>query len=164
MIKILFDIESKLIDMLTRQPLNSMYIDYKEPFVQRIWWQYNQYRIYLHKIQRSSGPLKSFYHPHPWTSAMRIIKGSYEMGIGTEDTILSKLHLCEGCAYEMTHPEGWHYVNPIDEYAYSIMVTGEKYVGLEMPAKPDKEFRKLKQHEMVDIMSTVMDYYEPIKK
>ena len=62
----------------------SIYVDYEHPHVERVWREYTindiQYRIYLHRIHPPEG--KALYHPHPWPSAISVLDGSYETGIG----------------------------------------------------------------------------------
>src|SRR3989304_3422950 len=132
MLEILFDIESKLINLLAHDSLykETMYIDYHKPFVKRIWFPFGEYRVYLHKIEPCNESKEALYHPHPWKSAIRIIKGKYEMGIGhsaTEEipTTDCKLILPLGSAYEMIEEHAWHYVRPINDPVYSLMVAGE---------------------------------------
>ena len=67
-------------------------------------------------------------HPHPWPSAMRVVKGSYEMclSLGVA-TVPSSLVLTAGSAYEMVDIHAWHNVRPLNDVAYSLMVMGPKY-------------------------------------
>lgn len=97
---------------------------------------------------------------------MEIIKGKYEMGIGHSNTnefpkTDCKLILPAGTIYEMTEKDGWHYVNPIDGPCYTLMVTGELN-GREMPIEPNKEFRKLNDSEISDIICNILDLEEII--
>lgn len=64
---------------------NSVYVDYHKPYVKRLWKQIGANRVYLHQItpyERS----ESLLHPHPWPSAMKVIGGTYEMGVGYSPT------------------------------------------------------------------------------
>lgn len=163
MIKVLQEIESKLSSLLVENELHSMYIDYHKPFVSRIWFQYGDYRVYLHKIESCGDNKEALFHPHPWKSAIRLIRGKYEMGIGHSETndipnTDCKLILSEGTVYEMTEENGWHYVNPLS-VSYSIMVTGERS-NRKMPVEPKKDFRKLNSIEVYDILNVVSNYYK----
>jgi hypothetical protein len=104
---------------------NSLYIDYEEPLVERMWVEDGKNRIYAHKIHPCKTP---FYHPHPWPSAMLVLGGGrYKMEIGVEDHIISRMVLSDLSYYEMDEPEGWHSVQPIDEPIFSLMVTGKPW-------------------------------------
>lgn len=153
---ILIQAEQQLPALLKNSELHSMYIDYHPPFVKRIWLQYGEYRIYMHRIEPCSSSPEALYHPHPWHSAIRIVRGHYEMGVGHSASnelppTDCKLLLGPGTLYEMTEPDGWHYVNPLDKPVYSLMVTGKRSER-PMPLEPKKEFRKLNREEQADIL------------
>lgn len=107
---------------------HSLDITYLPPRVKRVWTQYNEkIRLFLHKIYPASSKY-AFYHPHPWLSAMKIVQGSYQMGLGCDDgsdspQILSTQIFNEGSYYDMTHPKAWHYV-AANDIVYTIMITG----------------------------------------
>lgn len=164
MLNILSDIEAGLRRHLCTSELHSMYIDYHKPYVKRIWYQHFDYRVYLHKIEPCNDSIEALYHPHPWKSAIKILKGSYEMGVGHSKTIEvpktdCKLILPAGTQYEMTEKDSWHYVNPLRYPVYSIMVTGE-LTKREMPIEPKKSFRKLHIQEIEDIINVVNEHYD----
>ncbi len=135
MLKVLFDLEKQLPALLEKPGWNSLMIDYETPHVQRLWRRVGDYRLCLHRISPCETAL---YHPHPWPSAVRILSGDYEMGVGmvvpgeAELTEITKGVLTEGTSYEMLHPMGWHYVKPLKIASYSIMVMGPPY-----PPRPD---------------------------
>lgn len=162
MIKLLNKIEENLGDILFKNADNirTMYIDYHKPYVSRMWFidKENDCRVFLHKIETCQESKEALYHPHPWDSAMRIIAGQYEMGIGHSETneipkTDCKLILRSGTCYEMTEMHGWHYVSPIDEPAYTLMITPNKLNGREVPLEPNKAFRKLTREEIEDIVT-----------
>lgn len=157
MIEVLQEIERILPERLvSREGFKSMYIDYHPPIVERIWFPYKEYRVYLHKIHPCNESKLTLFHPHPWKSAVKIINGKYEMGVGHSKTdevpaIDCKLVLTKGSTYEMTAENGWHYVNPIDRPVYSLMVTGELFKR-KMPVEPKKNFRELTEQEINNIL------------
>jgi hypothetical protein len=153
MIKILNIVELNINSLVKTSKLNTMYIDYHKPYVKRIWFQFVDYRVYLHKIEPCNEPLEALYHPHPWKSIIRILN-EYPKTV-------CKLVLPAGTVYEMTDPNGWHYVSPVHEPVYSLMITGERY-GREMPLMPNKEFRELEESEILDILREVKFYYSKI--
>lgn len=137
--------------------VKTMYIEYEEPFVSRVWFPFKEYRIYLHRIEVPTN--KVFFHPHKWESAMLIAKGTYEMGIGHSTTndepkVDCRLLLNTGSKYEMCEKDAWHYVKPINDAVYTLMVTG-KLNGREMPKEGPSEYRELTTDEFDDIISTI---------
>ncbi len=86
---------------------------------------------------------------------MRVLAGNYEMGIGyglglQAPPIAARLILGAGSEYEMTDPDSWHYVRPLEEPTLSLMVAGqpwnrespksEKPLGPLFPRKVDELF------------------------
>ncbi len=167
MLNKLFEIEKDIMNLVfdrLLQDMRTMYIDYHGPIVERIWFDYDGLRIYLHKIHKCNKSTDALFHPHPWKSAIRILKGSYEMGVGhsSDNTVPSidcKLILPEGSCYEMTEENGWHYVNPITDYVYSLMITGERS-SRKMPVEPNKDFRELTNKEYADVFNACKEYYD----
>lgn len=128
-LSLLTDIEDKLPVLLQEAALwQSVNIDYHPPKVERVWLEYDTLRICLHRIYPAK-PLETLFHAHPWPSAMKILKGTYETGIGlssddSQPAIATTLLLNEGDVYEMISPNEWHYVCPIGEVTYSLMISG----------------------------------------
>lgn len=141
---------------------HSMYIDYEPPIVERIWFQLGDDRVYLHKIHKAKN-FQTLYHPHPWKSAIRIVEGSYEMGVGhsaTDETPPTDclLVLKQGSAYTMFEQDAWHWVNPITDFVYSLMITGERF-NRKMPVEPEKKFNELTSEQFKDIIAVFQNYY-----
>lgn len=169
MLQILEEIEKQMSRILIgiideTIPIKTLYIDYHKPFVKRIWFSVADYRVYLHLIEAMDRnvPTQALFHPHPWPSAMRIIKGEYLMGVGNSKTDDAPEPDCTliipaGTCYEMTNHDGWHYVYPTVD-TYTIMVTGPP-TGRKMPIEPQKTFRELTPDEVEDILSVVLNYY-----
>lgn len=132
---------------------NSLKVDYNHPHVDRLWRSFEGSRILLHRIHPCTTE-QALLHPHPWPSAVwvlpRVHGGSYETGIGYGDPsgevppLAAKFILATGTTYEMTDPNGWHYVRPIKRHIYTMMVTGKPY-GL----PKDERFGQLKQHRLL---------------
>lgn len=136
MIKKLFEAEQELSNLLKNEKWNSVFVDYEKPFVERLWCQWGDYRVNLHKIHPCEDK-ESFFHPHPWPSAMKIIGGLYRMDVGygeglIEPSVISTCWLNAGSYYEMTDMNAWHSVRPIRFPVYSIMLTGKPWER-EMP-------------------------------
>lgn len=106
----------------------TLLVDYHPPIVKRVWGYYQGYRVSLHKIYPCQ-EWEALFHPHPWPSAMRILSGTYEMAVSCSEgkdvpPVAAKLILTAGASYEMTHPDSWHSVRPLEEPVFSLMVTG----------------------------------------
>jgi hypothetical protein len=132
---VLKQVETLLPDLLLRTDWKTVDVDYHPPRVERVWLQYGSLRINLHRIHASM-PSKTLFHKHPWPSSMRILHGIYEMGLGfgAEEAVpplAATIMLNEGTAYEMINPNGWHYVNPVSDVTYSLMVSGCPWPGRE---------------------------------
>ncbi|MEI6400199.1 MAG: hypothetical protein WCO58_01600 [bacterium] len=119
----------------------------------------------MHKIESCDSKKEALFHPHPWDSVIRIVKGAYEMGIGHSENeeapvcIDSEIMLAPTSVYTMTEKNGWHYVSPLnDTPSYSLMVTANPN-GRVMPIEPKKEFRKLDKVEIMDILDVFDNYY-----
>jgi hypothetical protein len=109
----------------------SLYINYHPPFVERLWMQWGEYRVSLHRIHPCA-PSDALFHPHPWPSAMRILDGKYEMAIGhgkgsEPPPVAARIIAGTDVRYEMTDPDSWHYVRPLERPAMTIMVTGKPW-------------------------------------
>lgn len=113
---------------------------YHEPRVERVWRQWGNLRISLHVIHPAN-KIDCLFHPHPWPSAMRVVHGGYEMGIGYGEGIEAPPEACRvilsaGSQYCMENKDGWHYVCPADGLNLSVMVSGAPWVR-EMPIEPE---------------------------
>lgn len=126
MLDLLMRVEQGLGEMLKEDRWNTLYIDYEVPVVERVWTQYGDNRICLHRIHPCTTP---YFHKHPWPSAMRIVEGTYKMDVGYGKGEVPPLTACTillspGSSYEMIEPDGWHSVNPIHGPVMSVMVIG----------------------------------------
>jgi hypothetical protein len=131
---------------LVKQPeiWNTLDVDYFPPRVERLYTDYDGYRIYLHYIHPTDKPC--LFHKHRWPAAFKQVAGAYEMGISysekeiTSDEaydlpILARFIIGINSYYEMTQTDCLHFVSPKGEYSASIMITPkDKY--------PEAEFRK----------------------
>ncbi|HVI40648.1 MAG TPA: hypothetical protein VM577_08310 [Anaerovoracaceae bacterium] len=157
MIELLQQMDDEL-DYLLRDPnrWQTLDINYDKPRVERVWTQWGEYRINLHRIHPCE---EAFFHPHPWPSVISIISGRYEMAIGfgaglEEPPVAARIILADSSAYEMLNPDGWHYVRPIGGPVMSIMITGKPW-SREMP-KSDKVVLSSLTDE---VKKEIMDYF-----
>jgi hypothetical protein len=105
---------------------NSLNIDYHPPKVERLWSQFGSMRLMIHRIHPSSEH-NALFHPHPWPSAVFILRSAYRMGIGygeeaTPPPVAATITLTQGSSYEMKDRNGWHYVAPGKETSLSLML------------------------------------------
>lgn len=164
------NLKNLILEAVDKREVKTMYIDYHPPFVQRLWFEYEGYRIFLHKIERVEQGYEPLFHPHKWNSAMEVLHGSYEMGIGHSSTnekppVDCKLILTPGSMYEMMEKDAWHYVKPLSYQVITLMVTGELNGRVDMPIEPKKEFRKLTENEIGNLLFSAagIDFRSDIK-
>lgn len=158
---------TRVLSKLLRTPdaLNSLDIDYHPPRVERLFGQVDEYRVYFHIIHPCRRE-DALYHPHPWPSAMHVLKGTYEMGIthSAEDvspsqlTTLATVQMQGGGYYEMTDPNAWHYVRPLEGPCMSVMITGAPW-GKWQEKKATKELKPLSAKRAAEIRMAFLDFY-----
>ncbi len=164
MLHLLPSVEKLLPDLLDKPEIwTGLYVDYHHPYVERLWTQWGENRISLHKIFPCKKE-ESLFHPHPWPQAVKILKGGYEMGIGYSENnseippIASTLLLPDGTTYEMIDPNGWHYVRPINEPSFSIMITGKPWPTKEKTEEKLK-LRSLTQTQKEELLNVFKKIY-----
>jgi len=174
MLEILNRVEAALLPMLDNESAwESLNINYHRPFVERLWLPMRvddqRIRVHLHRIY----PCQSqdvLFHPHPWPSAMRIVRGAYEMGIGVErdynvpPTVSTRIVGQRGMAYEMLDPNVWHYVRPLSNAnVLALMVTGEPWpadVVRSNPNPPKAKLGELGPTQIKQILSLFKGFYQ----
>lgn len=154
-------VEDLLPELLLRNDWETVDIDYHPPRVERVCLKYGSLRINLHRIHATTSS-EALFHQHPWPSAMRVLMGSYEMGLGfgveeKAPPLAATVMLTEGVSYEMLHPNGWHYVCPVTELSYSLMVSGCPWPGREM--KSLLQLKPLKVEAKEEILSFFQKKY-----
>lgn len=141
----------------------SLHVVYEPPRVERLWTQHEGIRILLHRIWPPDEDQHVLYHPHPWRSATRIVRGRYMHKIGTSNTILSSQMLVEGCEYTMTYHETWHSVRPVGGPSDSIMVLGDLYAHPEhAPIVPSGQQPELSASRVAELLDEWRDHLVPI--
>lgn len=122
--------EKKILELLAKPELwETKLVNYFPPTVERCWVQLGNYRLLLHFIH----PCKSeeaLFHTHRWPSAMHVLNGKYEMGLGfgpgnTPPPKMATIFFDNGGYYDMTHVDGWHYVRPTETVCATVMLTGK---------------------------------------
>jgi hypothetical protein len=162
MLDILYQAERVLPALLTDDTgWNSIFIDYEDPYVERLWRTWGEYRINLHCILPCSTG-HALFHPHPWPSAMRIVEHQYEMTVGygvgdQEPPVAMRLVLPPGSVYEMTNPDGWHAVRPVSLSVLTLMITGKPWSR--SSPKSTKPLGPLSVDRNREMLSQFMRYY-----
>jgi len=144
---------------------STLLIDYEFPVVERLWLQHEGFRIYLHRISPCKG--RALLHPHPWPSAVKIIRGAYTMEVGSGPTderrtapdAAAKIHLQAESGYEMVDPNGWHSVSPDSYPSYSLMVTGSPYGGNRYKPGKSLNFKPLTADVRDEILGVFQKHY-----
>lgn len=164
MIDKLKQIEDKLMLELLSQPniWQSLIIDYHFPIVERLWTQINKHRIYLHFIHTCNRE-DALFHPHSWPSAMHVIEGGYEMGLGFGEGDEEPEKICTilvphgNMYYDMTHINGWHYVRPKNSVCSTVMLTGEPWERA--TPKSDKPLKQMDSGRKAIMLEYFGNYY-----
>lgn len=113
----------------------SLDISYHPPRVERLWRPFGNYRFFLHVIHPCTEK-QALFHPHPWPSTMRIYEGTYRLHVGASSgaesppvVFTSTVTVVRGTVYryEMSHPDGWHAVIPVETPVWTTMLTGQPW-------------------------------------
>lgn len=127
---------------------NSLLVDYEKPHVWRLWREVitpenERVRVNLHVIWPCQLE-EALLHPHPWPSAMHLLRGAYvqqmvicptshsleeEKVPPSREDLDNSTHIqSEGSMYHMTDRDGWHRIAPFpDQPVFSVMVTGRPW-------------------------------------
>src|SRR5262249_19829040 len=116
----------------------------------------------IHPCERG----QALFHPHPWPSAMRVLEGEYEMAVGygpgMEEPPIAALMVAQGdFRYEMTHPDGWHYVRPLRRPSMSVMVTGKPW-SREAP-RSSKPWQPRRAEQIAELLQWFAARYPIVK-
>lgn len=164
MIDKLKQIEDKVILDLLQKPdeWKTLMIDYHPPIVERCWAQVGNYRILLHFIHKCEVK-DALFHPHPWPSAMHVISGKYEMGLGFGPGLAEPEKMCTlllengGAYYDMTHIDGWHYVRPVEGVCATVMLIGKPWGREEI--KSDEPLKTMDLARKMMMLDWFENYY-----
>lgn len=164
MIDKLKQIEDKmLLDLLSKpDQWKTLLVDYHPPMVERCWAQIGNYRIFIHFIHKCETS-DALFHPHPWPSAMHVLTGKYEMGLGFGPGLVKPEKMCTiltengGLYYDMTHLDGWHYVRPVEGVCATVMLTGKPWEREEI--KSDEPLKPLDNGRKMIMLEWFSEYY-----
>ena len=152
---------------------NSLNITYYPPHIERLWIQLGDYRISLHFIHKTDEAC--LLHKHRWPSAIRLLYGSYEMGVTSLDKdvtaeealklpITAKTILTAGSSYEMIEPNGLYYVKPITPFSLSLMVSGPPYPDAKKELGQEADLKPLGDDRKEHILELFAQHWPGIKK
>lgn len=164
MIENLKQIEDKMLLDLLVQPekWNTLLINYYPPTVERCWIQLGNYRLLLHFIHECK-PEEALFHTHRYPSAMHVLNGKYEMGLGfgagtVPPEKMATILFENGGYYDMTHIDGWHYVRPIGGPCATVMLTGKMW-DREETVKDYPKLGPLTEQKKLIILKWFEEYY-----
>ena len=157
MLEILNEINRNLIKIINDSEWKSLNVTYHAPRIERVYAPYGDYRVCLHVIHPCK-PSEALFHPHPWPSAVRVVSGAYEMGVGygdPNDSVPPEVGLIiaanKETQYEMTDPSMWHYVSPICR-VLTVMVNGKPWKEVKSKSKPN--LKSLPPNRQSEILNT----------
>lgn len=164
MIDNLKQIEDKMILNLLSQPnkWETKLVNYFPPVVERCWIQLGNYRLMLHFIHECKSE-EALFHTHRWPSAMHVLSGKYEMGLGFGEgdvppPKMATILFDNGGYYDMTHKDGWHYVRPIGGVCATTMLIGSVW-DREETAKDFGKLGPLTNERKLVMLGWFADWY-----
>jgi len=164
MLDVLAQLETELPTLLFDEVgWQSLDIDYHPPRVERLWRPWGARRVYLHRIHPCA-PEDALFHPHPWPSAMRVLDGTYEMGIGhgpgtSPPPVAATIVSAGDLRYEMTDVDAWHYVRAIGRPAMTVMVTGTPWQRDAAGAEPSSPLSPLSAIARAEMLAWFRAFY-----
>ncbi len=162
MLHLLHEVEIELPKLLmSPDGWKTLRIDYHPPHVDRVYRDWQGMRLCLHWIYPCE-PGEALLHTHPWPSAMRVLRGHYEMGVGygkgdAPPPIAARIVASGPMEYEMTDPDAWHYVRPVGGVAMTIMLSGKPW-NRWSPQAP-KELSPLSENQFLAILDAYRSVY-----
>lgn len=133
----------------------SLNIDYHPPRVERLYRDFGDVRVNLHRAWPCD-PSQALIHPHPWPSAMRLVRGRYRMWIGhgaglATPPLAGLVELAAGSTYAMVDKDQWHSVVPLGAPTLSVMVTGAPW-DRPAPVSPSRPLDPLAPAVVADLL------------
>ena len=94
---------------------------------------------------------------------MRVLEGTYEMAVGygtggKEPPMAARIITGAGSEYEMTDPNGWHYVRPIGTPTLSLMIAGKPWNRTS--PKSEKTLNPLAKKQKEEILKFFREQYD----
>ena len=153
-------------------------IMHDEPEVWRLSWQLGEVRLAFHKIFPCH---ECFFHPHPWPSLVKCLKGGYihQIGIynGAKEDVMTirsetievfsnnlipmRTMVSSGDIYIMTDIRHFHQVST-NQCSYSLMIMGEQYfqgASKQFSRITPKQNILLEEEQIQDILTVIHQQY-----
>lgn len=147
----------------------SLIINRRKPFTYRVFKQFGDYRVCLHKFE-GCDEHEAFLHPHPWPGAFCIIHGKYMMNVGYSVDLVQKPHMVyrqlqvTGSRYEIVEPKAWHSVIPVGGEVYTVMLNGKPWEsGVHHESTvttKGKDLQTMTDDELADFLREYQNKYE----
>lgn len=152
---------------------NSYMIDWVEPKEARLFAYFGDLRLSIQKFYPCDKH-KTYYHNHPWKKEMLILSGKAEHGISFYDKIqkdsdiqtdlneivknqISVEYIEMGSYICIDKPEMYHYIWPINEPVYALMINYKPWFsGPKSPKKIEQISIEDKQ-ELLNIIKILID-------
>lgn len=156
-------------DVVSEAGWDSLIINRRKPHTYRIFKQYDNLRVCLHKFEPCDSD-EAFSHPHPWPGAFLVLYGGYEQTLGYSNDLTSKPEIVSreilkpGSMYEITNPKTWHSVRPL-RTTYTIMVNGPPFESphKEVRTTKGKDLEKMSEQELIEqlgVFNTLLYLYQ----
>jgi hypothetical protein len=163
----------KLFSTMNLNTWKSLIINRRKPHTYRVFKQFGDYRICLHKFE-GCDEHEAFLHPHPWPGAFCIIHGMYMMNVGYSATLDQKTPWpvyrqlqVPGSRYEIVEPKAWHSVIPVGGEVFTIMLNGVPWkAGVHhesVVTTKGKDLQTMTESELADFVTDYRKKYEASK-
>ena len=140
---------------------DSLIVNKRKPHTYRVFhFLPNGDRVCLHRFE-TCHTHEAFAHPHPWPGAFIILKGKYNMEVGSSidqnsnPQTVANFILNKHSSYEIVNPLTWHAVVPL-ETTYTIMINGPAF-GVEAHkaavTTKGKDLDKMPADELVEYLN-----------
>lgn len=169
---LLADVERELPERIRSGGFRSMHVTYAKPFVERLFFQRGEHRVFLHRIEGCK-PEEALWHAHPWPSLIKVLDtegGAYRHTVGARtssrsrtsadnDTIVSSVQTSiatpmNTIVYTMLNPDAYHSVCT-DRCSWSVMITGTRW----SPPEPSKLQSALEPARVQELLTQWARYY-----
>lgn len=150
---------------------DSLIINKRKPHTYRIFRQFGEYRVCLHRFEPCSDE-DCFAHPHPWPGAFLLLQGTYIHTVGysptldSDPTFFYREIVRPNTMYEIVHRNTWHKVQPVTT-TWTIMINGKPWEEQHSSTRTTKgkDLEKMPEDELIAhlqkfkrLMSNVADY------
>lgn len=157
---LLSEVELELPERIRSGDFRSMHVTYAKPYVERLFFQRGEHRVFLHRIEGCL-PEEALWHSHPWPSVIKVLDtegGIYRHTVGAKDHVssvqTSVASFAAPIVYTMLEPEGFHSVCT-DKASWSVMITGPRW----SPPEASKFQSPLSSERVQELLSRWQEFY-----